>query len=299
MIYVIINNMPILLIIGLLLVGLSKAPTVNAAHLPPIQLETKVTAYVGEPKLTLFGYGPANAQINLTGIGVVDTALSVDSGYFEFINVYFPKATLNNDGKYYYPEICLQAVDKNLGASTQPTCIPPLVANQNYYHIGPVILSPTIMLEKGTFTVGEQIKAYGSTIPNTEVEVFLAREKTPGNFFDIVKDAFAYYIPSYQVKADSKGYYEFNIPADSPDSWRILTGDKTQGANSPLSNSLSFEIVPAYYVIFWNILNFLALYTKYLYYVVVVLMSYIIYVLVKHLRKTKTGKKFSSLFQTS
>jgi hypothetical protein len=274
---------PSLMILGLISsVIISKVPIVNGTSGTQLKLETIVTAYVGKPKLTLYGFGPANAQINLTGIGVVDTTLSVDTGYFEFINVYFPEPTLDENGKYYYPEICLQGVDKVLGSSTQPTCIPPLEANQNYYYIGPVILSPTLLLEKGTLTKGEQIKAYGSTIPGTDVEVFLAREKTPGSIFNIVRDAFAYYIPSYQVRADSSGYYEFNIPADSPDTWKITTGDITSGSNSPLSNSLSFEIVPTYYTILWNILSFLSFFVKYLYYIVVVLMLFIIYVLLRH-----------------
>jgi len=223
----------------------SEAVLIPEPSLLSIEDEITVSASIGEPKLTLFGYGPVGSQVTLTGIGILEITAANDIGYFEFENVFLPRRT---EGQEFYPEFCLQAYYEEI--STQPTCLAPLPFGKFNYQIGPVILSPTLVLEKGTAFTAEQVKAYGRTLPNTEITIFLAKEENQGlsDFLKniwLVKEASAYSIPTYQITSDSNGNYEFNLPSETSSRWRIFAASSFQSKNSAKSNTLSFWVKPA------------------------------------------------------
>ena len=227
-----------------------KPKTTSAAITTPLQYEITISASIGAPKLRLYGWGPANSEVNLNGIGITDRTRSGNDGYYEFSSVFLPlpEAT-TQDSDFVYPEICLIAID-NYSATTYPTCIPPLPVGNYDYDIGPVNLSPTLVLEKRSLLKGEQVKASGKTTPNTKVQIYLARENTKPSFFNIftiVKEVFGYYIPVYETKSDGNGDFEFNLPAESVDNWKMYAAATIKESPSPKSNTLSFQILPDYY----------------------------------------------------
>lgn len=260
-----------------------------AAIQTPTSYQIKISATIGEPKLNLFGYAPANSEVKLTGIGVSDQTNADDSGYFVFSSVFLPRPRLAlNSSEYVYPEICLLATD-NEKRTTQPTCIPPLPAGIYTFEVGPVLLSPTINLDKGKFVKGEQVAASGKTTPETLVNVFLARKKSFSHSFNLVKDIYAYYIPTYQTTSDALGDFEFNLPSDSVDKWRIFVAADIKGTKSPKSNTLVFSVHSAFLTIIELLKALLIAIRPYSIFILVALevfiLSYLLFVW-KHLSKT-------------
>ena len=239
--------------------------------------ETEISASVGERKLTIFGWAPSESKITVDGISVYDSVAAAKDGYFVISGIFLPTRTL-------YPEICLQAQDSQ-GRTTQPTCIPALPVGQYYYEVGPVLLSPTLSLEKGEIIKGEQAVAYGKVTPQTQVDIFLAREKTAANgLFSLVRTAFAYNIPKYQIKSDENGDFEFNLPTQDTDKWLVFAGANIQGSPSAKSNTLTFNIHPGIYYLWILLERLLALIRPYLLYFVILIEVLILIPLLKRNR---------------
>lgn len=209
-----------------------------------------ISASLGEPILRLWGYGPANSRVELTGSGVSDFTYARSDGFFEFSKTFLP---LPNN--LLYPELCLTGIDLT-GRATPPTCIPPLPATEFSYDIGPVLLPPTLSLETGLTIPGNQTEANGITIPNSQVKIVLAEggENRKLADFSIVNEAKAYYIPDYTVKSDSQGYFSFNMPTVNPDNWKMFAmAVYSEGATSPKSTTLTFRVISPTFVAVENI----------------------------------------------
>lgn len=206
------------------------------------------SATVGAPspqiKFSIFGYGPAGSVIRMTGIGVFETTKIDQNGYFEFVNPSFPTFLSYMVGNY-YPELCFQATDTKNRIS-MPVCIPALAKKAFTPKVGPVILPPTISVGDGTVIKESQLTASGSTLPNSDVEIFVAK-KSKNNLFQLVGEVSAFYLPIYKVKSDDKGRYEFSLPTNVSDEWRIFATSSFQGSGSPKSNTLTYYIKPVSY----------------------------------------------------
>lgn len=266
----------------------SKTILGEETHLSPINRYTKVSASIGVPILKLFGYGPTYAEIHLNGIGITDKTIADNKGYYEFTSVFLPLEKLDYRGKkLVYPEICIIAKDIS-GLTSQPTCIPPLPGGYSEYEIGPVLLSPTLNLEKPKGFENETIKASGTITPNTTVTVFLAKEER--HVFELIQSVSAYYLPSYELKSDTFGKFEFNLPTDNPEKWKIFVASNYQGSNSPKSNTLNYRVLPWFYVIFQSILNLLSLLKPYLYWLLIIIEVILVLVLFSRLKTSKKKK---------
>lgn len=249
--------------------------SVSAAAVPPVVInpvsyEIKVSASIGEPKLTLYGWGPVKTKIYLTGLAVAETQESDTNGFFIFTKIFLPYPHLGIDRKNYeYPELCLQAVDEGK-RSSQPTCIPPLPAKTYSYDIGPVLLSPIISLEKGRISEGEQASLKGKITPFTPLNVYLANQQSSQKLsFNLIKTVNAYYIPKYQTVSDKEGNFEFNLPNKSRGKWNIFVASETLGYNSPKSNSLTFSVISPFLSLLEKIIARLKLLKPYLLYIVI------------------------------
>ncbi len=163
-----------------------------------------------------------------------------------------------------YPEICLQAQDSQ-SRTTQPTCIPALPVGQYYYQVGPVLLSPTLSLEKGEVIKGEQAAAYGKTTPLTQVDIYLAKEKS-------------------DIESDRNGDFEFNLPTQDTDQWLVFAGANIQGAASPKSNTLTFNIHSGIYRLWIFLQSLLAVIRPHLLYFVILIEALILVLLLKRHR---------------
>lgn len=228
----------------------------------PISYEIKVSASIGEPKLTLYGWGPVKSKIYLYGLAVAETRESDVNGFFIFTKIFLPYPHLGIDRKSYeYPELCLQAVDEEK-RSSQPTCIPPLPAKTSSYEIGPVLLSPIVSIDQAVLN--------GKTTPFTPLNVYLANQQSSRKLsFDLVKTVNAYYIPKYQTKSDKEGNFEFNLPDKSRGKWNIFVASETLGFNSPKSNTLTFSVISPLASFLERIIGWLKLAKPYLLYIVI------------------------------
>jgi hypothetical protein len=237
---------------------------VTSAETLPISTTTgalvTISADIGSPVLKLWGYGSPNSRIEVSGDKVSDFTYSASDGYFEFQKVYLP-----SPDNAFYPELCLIGIDVD-GRSTPPTCIPPLPANGFSYDIGPVILPPTLSLEAGTVAPSTQVEASGITIPDSEVKIVMAEDNVLAGsksgqslaHFDIVKKAKAYFIPNYTVRSDRQGNFSFNMPSTSITNWRIFAiTNYSQGARSPKSNTLIFNVISPGIITMGNIWKFI------------------------------------------
>lgn len=207
-----------------------------AIHQNSVSYTIIVSATVGEPKLTLFGYTSPGAWVELKGTGVVEETISNSQGYFFFDRIFLPRPRPE------YPELCLTAVDTQQRPSF-PTCLPPLPVGPFNIQVGPVLLSPTISLEKGNFLPGEQVAAKGATIPNSEVTIFLAYDPSSLPQFSLISPVYAYSLPKYQIRSDENGSFEFNLPANQPTTWRVFAAAKLLGSPTPKSNTLTFRVL--------------------------------------------------------
>ncbi len=214
---------------------------IKAATFTNPSYEVKISATIGEPKLTVFGYSSPNSLVKLEGERVSEQTIAGKDGYFFFDRIFLPNP--NPD----YPELCLTAIDTQSRLSF-PTCLPELPLGLYLTEIGPVLLPPTISLEKGVFLSSEQIKAQGLTIPNCPVNIFLANKSssTKNNFwsFEFVPKAEAYFIPQYQITSDENGYFEFNLPSQKQTDWKMFAGADFRQSPTPKSNTLTFAIIP-------------------------------------------------------
>jgi len=230
-------------------------PTLTSAQSSQsVSYEISISATIGEPKLTVFGWASPQALVELKGQRVSELAIADETGYFYFDRVFLPPPKPN------YPEICLSVIDRSSRISSFPTCLPPLPPKLGEIRVGPVLLPPTLSLEEGEFLPGEQVKATGATFPKSKVKIFLANENFPSNgkktvslkpyipkslYSYIPKTApvYAFSLPQYEIQSDEQGNFEFNLPASYPQNWKVYATAEFQGSPSPKSTSLSFKVL--------------------------------------------------------
>jgi hypothetical protein len=213
--------------------------TIESPSAEPFKVHVKISATLGEPKLTLFGYSSPKSLVQLTGERVAEEVIAQEDGYFLFDRIFLPYPNPE------YPELCLSAIDTQSRVSF-PVCLPRFPIGPFNLNVGPVLIPPTFSLEKGDFLPQEQIKAEGSTIPNTEVNIFLANEERQsksllGKIFRF--EASAYFLPQYKIKADDQGRFEFSLPTVKSDNWRLFASAQFQGSPTPKSNTLNFKVL--------------------------------------------------------
>jgi len=223
---------------------------VSAAILSPTKVIVRpnvvVSATIGIPKMTLWGYGAPFSIIELSGVGVDQKIISKEDGYYSFDLVYLPDSNS-------FPELCVVEIDQQK-RTTPPTCIPPITSGNYFYNVGPVILPPTISLSASKARVESQVSAEGKTIPNSNIKVVLGRPDTSKGIltFRLVKNVLAYYIPSYSIVSDLEGDFSFNMPTGSDTTWRVFAiAEYRDEGQSPKSNTLKFvSLTSAIY--FWG-----------------------------------------------
>jgi len=259
----------------------SPTPTITPTETPLPQ--------IGKIPFKIFGYAPSSTSVSLIGKNILELTSANESGYFEFNNVPLPEIK----GEVgFYPELCIQAYFQE--SSTQPTCLAPLPVGNKSYEIGPVVLSPILIIEKGETTTNSQIKAIGKTTPNTEVSIFLAKEEQKTNILDIIdkikliKTVSAYYLPKYQTVSDANGNFEFNLPTESSSRWRVFAASLFQGQNSPKSNTLSFLVVPQTLELIQKLISFIiSLFSRW-FFDLILLEIIVALILFRAIRKTKS-----------
>jgi len=241
--------------------------TASATSLKEVSYTVTVTATVGEPKLSIFGYTSPYANVRLEGIGVAKDTLAGENGYFEFNRVFLPSPTLRWVSGFKqalaYPELYLQAIDTDQRTSS-PLTLPPLPTGPYEITVGPILLAPTITLQKGKFQPNEQVIANGQTIPDSQMTISLANQtlfSSKVNRWDFIfqffrklfrflpfaylspVQAYANFLPKYQIQIREDGRFQFNLPANDVNTWRVFASTFYLNSPSAKSNTLTFEVM--------------------------------------------------------
>lgn len=199
--------------------------------------------------LTIYGYGPINAEVTLKGFGVSEQTVSDSTGLFRFSEIY--------SFTYTYPELCIQAVDDQKKV-TQPSCIPALPSDSLIpLEVGPILLSPTISLSDNKVNEGVSSKLFGKTIPNSKVNIFISKKDSGLKSLSLVKEANAYTLPTLAIESDEKGEYEVSLPTSDVAEYKVFASSKYGENLSAKSTTLTFVVVTKIKTFFEAVWDFL------------------------------------------
>lgn len=247
---------------------------------------------IGEFRFSLYGYTSPKAQVTFEGMGIFDQTIADDQGYFQFNNRFSPFSSR---------EACLSSTDQ-FGRLSSPLCLPPFPVNYNV-SIGPVIMPPTLSLDKQDYFMGDQVILSGQAVPNTEVKlsVFgegnnkskaqMTKSKSIFDFgfrisdFTLIKPVEAFSFPQLNITSDSKGNFSVNLPSFSPEKFRLFAQTDFKKSISPNSVKLNLEILPIWMIIIKFFLFLFSLIRPRLLEILIIAeIIYIIYVIKNHIQ---------------
>lgn len=208
-----------------------------------------VTANVGGRYFfTIYGYTSPHALVELEGSDIAESTYADVTGYFEFHNQYSPLIPR---------EVCLNAKDQ-FGRTSAPACLPPFPTQYNTV-IGPVIIPPTLSLDKPDYYTGDEVILTGQSLP--EADISLSMFTQPSTFqlpilssffssmFPIIKPVNAFSLPNLNTKSDSLGNFSISLPSSSAQNYRLFTQVDFQDLPSANSHALSLKILPIWMII--------------------------------------------------
>jgi hypothetical protein len=207
----------------------------NIAGAKTTSYETSVSAFIGEYRFTLFGYTSPKALVTFQGLGIFDQTYADETGYFEFKNRFSPFSPR---------EACLTAQDQ-LGRLTNPVCLPPFPVNYNVT-IGPVLMPPTLSLDKSDYWVGDEIILSGQSIPESNISLSTFTDENK----NLISQVYAFSLPKLETQTDKKGNFSIALPSSSAKKIRLFAQTKFQNEDSPKSVNLTLKILPWWMIIF-------------------------------------------------
>ena len=165
---------------------------------------------IGEFRFSLFGYTSPKALVTIEGMGIFDQTVANDKGYFQFNNRFSPFSSR---------EACLNSKDQ-FGRLSSPLCLPPFPVNYNV-DIGPVIMPPTLSLDKQDYFVDDEVILSGQAVPNTQVNLSMFGNTQKSNLA-LIKSVEAFTFPLLDIRSDSKGNFSISLPSSSPEKFRLF-----------------------------------------------------------------------------
>lgn len=242
--------------------------------------DVDVFAFIGDHHFSLYGYTSPKALVTFEGMGVFDQTTADDKGYFQFNNRFSP---------FSQREACLSSKDQ-FGRLSSPLCLPPFPVNYNV-SIGPVIMPPTLSLDKQDYFIGDEVILSGQAVPNTEVKlsVFGKDKDSRGliaDFHGLVRPVEAFTFPELVAQSDSKGNFSINLPSSNPEKFRLFAQTDFEKSVSPNSVKLNLEILPVWMIIIkFFLFLFYLIRPRLLEITIIVEIIYIIYVIKSHFQK--------------
>jgi len=227
----------------LLYLNLSKEQLyLNKGDIAGIKSNSEIINWVaiGDYRFTLFGYTSPFAVVTFDGQGIHDQAIADSYGYFEMANRFSPFSPR---------EACLSAKDQ-FGRISSPVCLPPFPTKYTV-SIGPVLLSPTLSLDKNLYYIGDKIILSGQTIPNSNVDLSLFLNS--GSYFSMIKPVYAQNLTDKRIKSDSKGNYSISIPSSQAQSTRLFAQTNFKNNLSTESVKLNLKVYPWWMSLFFKL----------------------------------------------
>lgn len=198
----------------------------------PSSKSIDVTANIeGSRILSIYGFSSPESQVTAESPRVYAATLTDEDGSFRLENIGVDSGT---------QEVCLTATDERL-RTTSETCIP--VSGLAEKVIGPVLLSPTISLNTLGNDTEKRLTISGKTIPDSEVFINFSKDSKKKSWLisQLIPTAYAYTIPSYDIKADHSGNFSLKIAATSNGKFRIFAKTFLDGQGSPKSRTLTYS----------------------------------------------------------
>lgn len=208
----------------------------NVAGLKTITGTITNSLFIGEFRFTLFGYTSPGALVNLVGQGIADETYADTTGYFEFSNRFLPLSP---------HEACLTSRDQ-FGRTSAPTCLPPFPTQSNVV-IGPVVIPPTISLDKPNYYIGDEVILTGQTLPDADINLSMFTKQQ--SFLSFIGSVQAFSLPKMETKSDDKGNFSLSLPSEQAQNYRIFTQVDYDEKPSANSSTLTLKILPVWWVI--------------------------------------------------
>ena len=232
----------LILVITISLINHNLLDQSNIAGAKTASFDTAVSVFIGEYQFNLFGYTSPKALVTFQGLGIFDQTYADETGYFEFKNRFSPFSP---------HEACLTAQDQ-FGRLTSPVCLPPFPVDYNVT-IGPVVMPPTISLDKNDYWVGDEVILSGQSIPETNI--FLSTFTDVKNNLishlinKITPSVYAFSLPKLEIKTDKKGNFSIALPSSSAKKMRLFAQTQFQNEESPKSINLTLKILPWWMIV--------------------------------------------------
>jgi len=220
----------------LLLIVFSLFPIPTSAVDYRASASTSITASIAENRVTIFGYTSKKSRVEVSSPKVFAVTYSDQKGYFIFDKILLPKNP---------SDLCLISFDNN-NRSTHPICIPPPPPTNYHTDIGPILLPPTISLEKDKINPNSTVNTSGQAIPNSIVDIHFYKVKDSALSFP--KEAYAYSLPSVTATTDSEGNFSLNLPTAYSSDYRLYASAKFDNDYSPKSNTLVYVLPSLFYL---------------------------------------------------
>lgn len=231
----------------------------------------------GAPGAIIYGYTSPKALVKMEAVGLSKKTHADTQGYFEFERQFDTQVK----------EICLTAQDQ-LGRTSSPTCIKRPSEQSEELAFGPVVLGPTISVNKPVYFDGDEIIISGQTLTNSEVSLSMFFEAQELIELNIIKPVEAVGLPKIESRSDKHGNFSISFPSQKPEILRFFSRAEFQDKASPKSTTLKIVVLPFWLAILDLILLILILF--------IILLT--LYLLNEHLRPHIIAKKRALVLYT-
>jgi hypothetical protein len=243
--------------------------TVSASVGIPEEIPTPTPLPPGEKWFKLSGYTSPNALVTIQNPGIHNEVFADANGYFVF--KYLGLSLFRED-------ICLIAHDTE-NRTTPSTCIPPpSVADGK--EIGPVLLPPSTSISSGNAYIGDTVTLTGQTIPDVDVKLALFTDETKQNTLSflpsLIPSAYAYNLPQFSLKSNTRGEYSLTLPTASSQFLRMFSRALYQGNSTPKGNTLILDIFPLWMILFRFFSNFFSILGAHIFEILILLQLYVL-----------------------
>lgn len=230
----------------------------------------------GERQFQLFGLTSPNAKVVIENPGIHSETFADAAGNFRFKYLFLSQ---------FKEDICIVAYDTS-NRSTPPVCVPP-PGNDSLDQIGPVLLPPSTSISSGDAFIGDSVTLSGQTLPNVEVKLSLfTDELQQGKKLSLVPAAYAYTMPTLDLKSDEKGNYSLTLPTSGSQFLRMFSRAFYAGNSTPKGLTLALNIFPIWMLLVKFFLTFLITLRAHIIDIIILLQLYILlmYVLRRFLK---------------
>ena len=132
--------------------------------------EVENSVSIGEYHFSLFGYTSPQAEVTFNGQGIYDQTIADNAGYFTLKNRFSPFSPR---------EACLSSKDQ-FGRISAPVCLASFPTQYNIV-IGPVIVPPTISLDKPNYFIGDEVVLTGQSLPDADINLSMFTQTQGGS----------------------------------------------------------------------------------------------------------------------